>query len=235
MSGIRQQRAFTFVEVTAALAIGAFVTLVAMGAMKSISVGAHTVRTHSEMAAEMRFVADLLQADLDNLYRDRKAENRKLTGGLQPIRDSEQATLCFYTVSRHKARSLHPESDVYEVEYAIMESEDKSLFTRRVWPNPDKENEPGGLLTVLSDRIIAFQVRFYDGSEWLQEWPEEVEELPELVEVNLVGKVAENKPPVIRSLLVNLVQGSGEMDMEETGEGAETSTQEVDGEGNSER
>ena len=61
-----RRQGFTFVEVTAAVAIGAFVTLVAVGALKSTSDGTRTVRQHSEMAAEMRFVMQLMRQDLAN-------------------------------------------------------------------------------------------------------------------------------------------------------------------------
>lgn len=228
-----RRRGFTFVEVTAAVAIGAFVTVVAVGALKSVSDGARTVRLHSEMAAEMRFVTNLLRADLENLYKDAKIKHTKLTGGLPLSGDSEQITLAFYTILHQQARVGMPESDIYEVEYGIMEREDKHVFVRRVWPNPDKERDPGGVMTILAEHIVDFRVRFYDGEQWTEEWSEEeTRTLPDLIEVQIVGQWEKNHRPVIRNFMINLVQGDGEMEgLEGEGDGGSNneSSNEIEG------
>ncbi len=208
-----RRRGFTFVEVTAAIAIGSFVILVAVGALKSVSDGSRTVREHSEMAAEMRFVTDRVRADLENLYRAKQRKLMKLDGGVQMQGDEEQGSLIFYTLLHEKARALEPEGDVYEVEYGLMEGEDKTLFTRRVWPNPDEEADPGGVLTILSDRIVDFRVRFLTEEEWVDQWSvEENRKLPDLIEVQIVGKLDDQRKPVVSNFIINYVQGGGEMD-----------------------
>ncbi|MFC1760891.1 type II secretion system protein GspJ [Planctomycetota bacterium] len=214
-----KRHGFTFVEVTAAVAIGAFVTLVAVGALKSVSDGTQTVRMHSEMAAEMRFVAGLMQRDLENLYHDSQLQNMKLIGGVEMTEDDKES-LTFYTLLYQKARATMPESDVYEVEYGLMEGDDRTLFYRRVWPNPDKEREPGGVVTALSERIVDFRVRFFDGEEWTDQWSEEENRaLPDLIEVQVVGQWDEDRRPVMRNILVNFAQGEGEIDVEEGSSG----------------
>jgi len=95
------------------------------------------------------------------------------------VEDSEQDSisyLVFYTVSRAKARSDQAEGDIYEVEYYLMKDEDKSRLMRRLWPNPNEEDEPGGILSVIAEDIDVFQVRYFDGEEWSEEWPEEMQE-----------------------------------------------------------
>lgn len=225
-----RRRGFTFVEVTAAIVIGAFVILVAVGALKAVSDGNRTVREHSEMAAEMRFVTDLLRADLENLYRDTQRNFMKLTGGVQMLDDEEQGSLTFYTLLHQKARAAEPEGDVYEVEYGLMEGEDKSVFTRRVWPNPDEDVDPGGVLTILSDRIVDFRVRFLTEQEWVDQWSlEDNQKLPDLIEVQIVGQLDETHRPVVRNFMINFAQGSGEMETLEEGGNAGTGNGSSDG------
>lgn len=225
-----RRRGFTFVEVTAAIVIGAFVILVAVGALKAVSDGNRTVREHSEMAAEMRFVTDLLRADLENLYQDTQRNFMKLTGGVQMLGDEEQGNLTFYTLLHQKARAAEPEGDVYEVEYGLMEGEDKSVFTRRVWPNPDEDVDPGGVLTILSERIVDFRVRFMTEQEWVDQWSlEDNQKLPDLIEVQIVGQLDETQRPVVRNFMINFVQGGGEMDALQEGGNAGTSDTSSDG------
>lgn len=231
-----KRQGFTFVEVTAAIAIGSFVTLVAVGALKSVSDSSRMVRERSEMAAEMRFVTDQVRADLENLYRDNERQYMKLTGGVQMLDDGEQGSLTFYTLLHQKARAQEPEGDVYEVEYGLMEGEDKSLFTRRVWPNPDEDVDPGGVVTILSDRIVDFRVRFLTEQEWVEQWSlEDNQKLPDLIEVQIVGQLNETRPPVIRNFMINFVQSNGEMEtLAEGGESGDTGSGNESGDSGSE-
>ena len=48
---------------------------------------------------------------------------------------------------------------------------------RRLWPNPDKERDPGGILTVIAEDIEVFGVRFFDGMQWQMDWAGFNEEL----------------------------------------------------------
>lgn len=178
------------------------------------------VEDKTDQAAELRLVANLLGADLANLYRDKSFRRMKLVGGMDSSDTQHPCDLTFYTVSRANARTGQPEGDVYEVEYYIAQTEDKLLFMRRVWPNPHEEAEPGGLLTVLSEAITLFQVRFYDGQEWLEQWDETQRTLPSLVEVTLVGRP--EGEPLTEYLLINFprYQPSRDLDPESSTETA---------------
>ena len=55
----------------------------------------------------------------------------------------------------------------------------------------------------LSQNIIAFDVRFYDGQDWLSEWSEVRTGLPQMVEVNLAAQLGHEKNILRQSFLVN--------------------------------
>jgi general secretion pathway protein J len=200
---------FTLVEALVASTIGAFIALVAVGTLRTITTSAEIVNENIETAAEVRFASNMVARDLVNLYREQNFRNMKLIGA---INDSDEisSVLTFYTVGRAKARIEQPEADVYEVEYFLKRIEEKSDLYRRLWPNPDpNDEEPGGILSVIAENIELFEVRFFDGEEWANEWPEEMEVTPQLMEVNIVGKQPSRGNPAMESIMINLVRSAG--------------------------
>ena len=114
--------------------------------------------------------------------------------------------MVFYTVNRMKARADQPEGDIYEVEYSLLKEGEQSLLMRRLWPNPNEEYEPGGILAVIAEDIGIFEVRYFNGEEWSNEWPEEIEDLPQLIEVGIVGKEQSRGNPAMESIMINLTR-----------------------------
>jgi type II secretory pathway component PulJ len=209
-------------EVLVASTLSGFVALVAVSALKAITDGAQVVSRTSETAGELRFAARMLQRDLANLYRDPNPENMRLIGVSQDADTGGSAFLTFYTVARAKARAEQPEGDVYEVEYVVSprQGQDETaapeaavapglpaqpegmILLRRVWPNPDKEREPRGVLTPIAENISIFQLGFFDGQQWGSEWSEEMRSLPEMIEVTLGIVPPGRTEPVLESFLV---------------------------------
>jgi len=197
---------FTLVEVMVAVTIGGFIMLVAVGTLKAITSSAEMVDTNISAAAEVRFAMNLIARDLANFYRDENNENTKLIGTTEESADGNISYLVFYTLNRMKARADQAEGDIYEVEYSLLKNEDSSLLMRRLWPNPNEEYEPGGILAVIAEDIDIFEVRYFDGEEWSNEWPEEMEDLPQLIEVSIVGKEQSRGNPAMESIMVNLTR-----------------------------
>jgi general secretion pathway protein J len=200
---------FTLVEVLVASTIGAFIALVAVGALRAVTASAELVETNINVAAELRFALDTIARDLVNLYRDPNYANTRFIGLAEETEDGYLSNMIFYTVSRTKARNNQPEGDVYEVEYNLVREEDKSVLMRRYWPYPDKnETEMHGILTVLAEDIRIFQVRYYDGEDWTYEWPEEMEVLPQLVEVSLAANQPGRTRPIVESFMMNFTRST---------------------------
>ena len=217
MAPIRHNRGFTLAEVLVALTIGTFISLVAVGALKTVSASAQLVGGASERNAELRFAARMIARDLTNLYRDPDQRSMRLTGTSQMADNPDQMPfLCFYTVGRTKARPAQPEGEVYEVEYILRSSADdedtmapgqgeppSQTLYRRLWPNPDRNGEPGGILTPIAERVAAFLVRFHDGKEWVDAWPEASQSIPELVEVTLAMEPEGRGDPLVETFMVS--------------------------------
>jgi len=194
------------VEVMVAVTIGGFIMLVALGTLKAVTTSAELVDSNISAAAEVRFASNMLKRDLVNFYRDENIENTKLIGTAGESELESTSYLVFYTVSRAKARADQPEGDIYEVEYYLMKDEEKSVLMRRLWPNPNEDDEPGGILSVIAENINVFQIRYFDGEEWSDEWPEEMQALPQLIEVNIVAQPPNRPEPTTESFMVNLTR-----------------------------
>ncbi len=205
-----KKKGFTLVEVMVAVTIGGFIMLVAVGTLKAITSSAKMVDININAAAEVRFAMNLIAKDLVNFYRDENNENTKLIGIADESADGNSSYMVFYTVNRMKARADQPEGDIYEVEYSLRQDGEKSLLLRRLWPNPNKEydeyDDPHGIQAVIAEDIEVFEVRYFDGEEWGNEWPEEMEELPQLIEVSIVGKPLSRGTSSMESIMINLTR-----------------------------
>lgn len=189
--------------------IGAFIMLVAVGTLRAITASSEMVENNISAAAEVRFASSMIATDLVNIYRDKNKENTKFIALTEQSQQGNISYLVFYTVNRTKARIDQPEGDIYEVEYYLLKDEEKSVLMRRLWPNPDQEEtEPRGILTVLAENIDVFEVRYFDGEDWSDEWPEEMEILPQLIEVNIVAKQQEKGNPTMESFFVNFARST---------------------------
>jgi general secretion pathway protein J len=211
---------FTLAEVLVASTISGFVALIAVGALNAIASSAQTVSRTTETTSEIRFAARMVAHDLANLYRDVNPQNMKLVGSSQGTAKGEPPHLAFYMTGRAKARANQPEGDVYEVEYflgtrertrqaqknekgkATDLSEESTVLFRRLWPNPDKDRAPGGVLTPIAENIGAFLVRFFDGKQWADEWTEQMQSLPEYLEITLATLPPEKGDPIVETLTV---------------------------------
>jgi len=213
MSRTGKRRGFTLAEVLVASTISGFVAVVAVGALNALAGSAQTVNRTTETTSEIRFAARMLARDLANLYRDPNPQYMKLLGSSEGAATGGPPFLTFYMTGRAKARASLPEGDVYEVEYflgtrqqetarAEESSTENTVLFRRLWPNPDKERAPGGILTPIAENIGIFQVRFWDGKQWTDQWTEEMQSLPECFEVTLATLPPEKGDPIVEMFTI---------------------------------
>ena len=180
------------VELMAASVITAFLAMVAVGGLVSITSARSSLDEATEVMDELRHVVDLLRQDMANMYRDRR--EMLFEGTIEERAGGTTPRLRFRTIGTVKARPDQPEGDLYEIEYLFFDRGDGNLaLSRRVCPIVGVETEPqqtaGGVLTRLSERVSFFGVRYFNGVEWLTSWPIEQRQLPQLVELSLAAKI----------------------------------------------
>jgi type II secretion system protein J len=185
--------------------LGSFIMLVAVGALRAITATSEKMSGAVDTASEVRFAAREIETDLTNLYKDSNSLYRKLVGEVKETPEGNLSSITFYTVGGTKARFDQPEGDIYEVEYYLSKDGGKSRLERRLWPNPDKSSRPAGILTELAENIETFSVRYFDGQKWYEQWSsEQLETLPDLVEVTLLGRTPLSNDVMAQTVMVNL-------------------------------
>jgi len=213
MRTAHDRKGFTLVEVMVASVIGAFIALVAVGTLRTVTGTRERVEANCTCAEELRFAADTVRTDLMNLYRDTDASKTKLVGVMAETDGGLIMDLTMRVVGAGPARCGQPEGDVYEVQYFLHKEEkdemEKSVLMRRLCPIVGVEDDiesQGGILTGIAENIVDFSVQFFDGSEWQMEWGPEQNLLPELVEVSLAGQLGDNEEKaeiMVRNFIVS--------------------------------
>ena len=159
----RNEKGFTLLEVLVATVIGAFIALVAVGALRTVISAKETVEKNTTVADELRFAANMIRNDLGNIYRDRDSSKVNLVGAIAEDGDEIIVSLTAHVVGTVKARSGECEGDVYEVQYYLRKDGDKSALMRRVCPvagAEDKNDTAGGILTAIAENIVGFNPTF---------------------------------------------------------------------------
>ncbi|MCD6392955.1 MAG: prepilin-type N-terminal cleavage/methylation domain-containing protein, partial [Planctomycetes bacterium] len=188
MKSSSDKKGFTLLEVMVASVIGAFIALVSVGALRAVTAGRTMVNTNIAAADELRYAVELIRSDLANVYRDGSADAMKFVGTFADTDDNMMTSLTMRIVSIANTRRSEPEGDIHEVQYYLAESEDKSVLMRRLYPIVGTEAEeelPGGVLTAIAENIVGFELMYFDGEEWIPEWPAELNSLPQMVEIVL--------------------------------------------------
>lgn len=204
-----ERSGFTLVEVLVATAIGAFVALVAIASLRSSTTANALVQDGSDRAIELRFAARRLAMDLANIVRDTDPNCFKLEVGVEDSGFGSQSYLTFWTISHQKVRAGQPEGDIHEVSYFLTSMEGRTVLCRRQWPHPNRDVEqPGGVMAVLTDQVALMKVLCYDGQQWHEQWLDTAQELPELIEVTLVGKAEGDRTALSESILVTVMTTS---------------------------
>lgn len=186
----KNRKAFTLMEVLISSVIATFISMVAIGALRSVAGARERVEQNIIVADELRFAVSMIRSDLENLYRDENKESMKFIGTISESEDEPPVSLIMNIVSNTKARRGSIEGDLYEVQYFLVTEDDKSVLMRRYCPVvgvEDDELTTGGMLAPVAENIISFDLRYFDGEEWVVEWPDEEEYLPGMVEVTLTA------------------------------------------------
>jgi type II secretory pathway pseudopilin PulG len=190
----QQYGGFTLVELMAASVITAFIAMVAVGGMISVTSARSSLDEVTEVMDELRYAADLLRQDLASVHRDR--QEMLFEGAVEDSAAMVLPRLRFRAIGTTKARSSQPESDVYEVEYLFVTGQDgKNRLCRRVCPIVGIEDQDdqtaGGILTKLSEHIAFFGIRYFGGTDWSSVWSVDQQLLPTLIEVSLASCVVD--------------------------------------------
>jgi len=216
----KQVGGFTLLELLVSLVLASFIAVTTVGAMRAVTSRRDKIADRAQAQAELRFAVRQVEQDLRNLYRSTDKKQTKLIGTSEEGVELPSSRITFYAVNTVKARAEYAEGDVYEVEYFLQPRQEENgsgdeaptfVLMRRLWPNPNaKIAEPGGVVSVVAENILVFDIRYYDGSELQEEWPEEMQKLPSAIMVSMATKPKERDQLIKHSFLLNLVRWPGQ-------------------------
>jgi len=210
---------FTLLELLVSMILASFIAVTTVGALRTVTSRREKVEDRCQSLAELRFAARQVEKDLRNLYRTADKRQTKLIGMYEERGEIPSSRIIFHAVNTVQARAEYAEGDVYEVEYFLQVRQEESrtgeptpkmVLLRRLWPNPAQQNEPGGVVSVVAENILLFEIRYYNGTEWLEEWPEEMTNFPSLIMVSLAAKPQQSEALLKHSFLLNLVRWPGQ-------------------------
>ena len=210
MNGYKKHKGFTLLEVMIASVMGAFIALVALSSLRTVTAAKELVSENSSVSDELTFAARRIRTDLANLYRDSDISSVKFVGAIEQDASGPVKNILFRTVSMTRARPAAVEGDVYEVQYFLRRDDEGSVLARRYCPIvgiESPEESIGGILTVIAEDITGFDLQYFDGSSWYDEWLETEKELPRLVKVTIAAGADEGdetgKNLIAKSFLVS--------------------------------
>ncbi|MBN1845980.1 MAG: prepilin-type N-terminal cleavage/methylation domain-containing protein [Sedimentisphaerales bacterium] len=202
---------FTLLEILVATIIAAFISVTAVAALRAVIGSQEKLEERLRVNAELRYAAHQIRQDCMNFYRSRDPRQTKLVATLDRAGGVPSSRIVFYLTNTLKARRDYPEGDLYEVEYFLEAqepqdgaevTEDSLVLMRRLWPNPNADARPAGVVAAVARGILIFSVRYYDGQEWLEEWPAERQDLPQAVMVDLATKTPRSNELLTEKMLI---------------------------------
>ncbi|MEF1288340.1 type II secretion system minor pseudopilin GspJ [Vibrio sp. M260118] len=184
-SNVSRNKGFTLIEVLVAIAIFA-----------SLSVGAYQVLNQVQRSNEISMqrserLKSLQRAlvYLDNDFRQ-MALRQSRTNGEEPsplllqwkeyLLDSDSKGVMFVRSGWHNPQQQFPRGEVSKVGYRIKDNQLQRVWWRYVDTPVGQE----GIVMPLLDEVEAFELRFFDGEQWLRVWLSSYT-LPEAVAVEL--------------------------------------------------
>jgi len=185
----RTHHGFTLVELVAALSV----TVLVVGSTAVIlrTVTAARGRVDKQMAAqqEARAAINAVVTALRNAQRP-APDQRPLLDGADDWRGDEPADrIRFFTISHRTVRHEQPESDLRQVEFALMESDDPDAagakLMRRTDPTLNAEPDGGGIIERIAENVVSFDIRYHNGIDWQDDWPERQNGWPKAIRVRL--------------------------------------------------
>jgi general secretion pathway protein J len=169
-----RSRGFTLLEViVAVLVISMILTLVWQAFAKTVE-SKNYVEAGNEMYHQLRWALNKMAYDLSSAYVSRNKNTLSLFLG-QSHQNGDgipQDELNFTSFSHIRYSPTERSSDQCEVGYFILqnpETEQYTLFRREDY-TVDEDLTEGGEINELVEGIVAFNIRFYDGEDWSDDW-----------------------------------------------------------------
>ncbi|MBZ0273489.1 prepilin-type N-terminal cleavage/methylation domain-containing protein [bacterium] len=168
-----RKRGFTLLEILVAVAVTGMIMSVIYTSFARTVESKEYIEQGNEIYHKIRWAVDKITSDLSAAYVHPNKESHSLFYGASNIvNDMPMDELHFTTFAYVEVNPMGIGSDQAEVSYKVAWLPDLEQFQlwRREDATVDEDTQTGGEQFVLLDNVLAFNVRFYDGSVWKDQW-----------------------------------------------------------------
>lgn len=166
------KRGFTLIEVILALVLLALLLSLVQGAYTGAARSQERVRAETEEAHRAGIVLQRLTSELSMAFfaPDRKSPTGEYTSGLLLDVDDDGNSALSFSTRVPAVPGFSPGGDA-EVGYALERDEEDALhLLRRETSQLDGDLEEGGVPFTVFEDVTRFEVRCYDGEDWVATW-----------------------------------------------------------------
>ncbi len=164
---------FTLLEVMIAIGIIGMIVSLIYGSFARTAESKELIEKGNDIYHEMRWALDKMEADLSTAYLTTNENSYTIFYGVNRDSAGRPVDELHFTSFNHlKFNPEARESDQCEISYFVMENPENGVLTlyRREDATPDEDNTDGGEFYDLAEGIIMFNLRYFDGVDWLDEW-----------------------------------------------------------------
>ena len=179
----RSPQGFTLIEVLVSIAIFASLSVAAYQVVAQVQRSNALSQEKTQRLNEIQRAIVMMDNDFRQIALRRTRTNgegpaSKLIFWSDYLLDSDAKGVMFARLGWRNPQQQFPRGEVTKVGYRI---KDETL-QRVWWRYPDTPVGQEGIVTPLLADVTAFDIRFYNGSEWTNEW-ESTTELPKALSV----------------------------------------------------
>lgn len=205
----KKSRGFTLIEVLVTMVVVSMVlTLIYQAFSKTIE-SKDYVEAGNEMYHELRWSLNKIALDLSSAYVSKGKNGGSLFLGESKLNAEgiPQDSINFTSFSHIRYSAAERSSDQCEISYFVVQDPTTEQFVlfRREDYTLDDDLESGGEILDLVNGIIAFNIRYYNGEAWVDDWDSrnylDMEE--QFVEINVEQseEMVDQVPPAVEIAL----------------------------------
>ncbi|GBE14659.1 pseudopilin GspJ [bacterium BMS3Abin14] len=164
------EKGFTLIEVMVAFTILAVMAGVAFSVVFSSTKRSRALDRQMNLSMEAGSIMNLITEDLAGTFR-REGTIPFFVGSDVFHEDIPSDEVQFLTTSTLPVDPQASRGDLAEVAYRLtFDEEGRSTLFRREQSPPSGAYDEGGVSNVVSDKVRSFNLRYYDGRDWVDEW-----------------------------------------------------------------
>ncbi len=181
----RNNKGFTLIEVLVAIAVFAALSIAAYQVVFQTQLSNEQsqqklARLQQLQTALVYLDSDFRQIAIRRFRNDGQEAGERLIYWQDNLLDSDEKGVLFTRLGWINPQQQFPRGEITKVGYRVRDNRLERVW----WRYPDTPVGQQGVITPVLDSVESFEMRFYNGEGWTQEWDEN-DKLPKAIAVNL--------------------------------------------------